>query len=124
MEYHGIVKINSLAIKLRTLKWQMKLFLMHLKFRDFKILFLIAATIFAIVMLYEPDIGPARSIYFENQWIDGKTLKHITNNKLLKPWFRSTSKNIFFHETSLIEDGIVKLNARQACAIESAGKCN
>ena len=33
-------------------------------------------------------------------------------------------KNIFFLETSYSSDGIVKLNARQACAIESAAKAN
>uniref|UniRef100_A0A1S4HCI6 Alpha 1,4-glycosyltransferase domain-containing protein n=1 Tax=Anopheles gambiae TaxID=7165 RepID=A0A1S4HCI6_ANOGA len=34
-------------------------------------------------------------------------------------------RNIFFHETSCLkEDGIVRLNARQACAIESAARAN
>ncbi|XP_076225440.1 lactosylceramide 4-alpha-galactosyltransferase-like isoform X2 [Nomia melanderi] len=32
-------------------------------------------------------------------------------------------KNIFFHETSCFDDGLV-LNARQACAVESAAKMN
>jgi lactosylceramide 4-alpha-galactosyltransferase len=33
-------------------------------------------------------------------------------------------KNIFFHETSCSTDGVVRLNARQACAIESAAAQN
>ncbi|XP_065095251.1 lactosylceramide 4-alpha-galactosyltransferase-like [Ochlerotatus camptorhynchus] len=33
-------------------------------------------------------------------------------------------KNIFFHETSCSADGIIRLNARQACAIESAARMN
>ena len=34
-------------------------------------------------------------------------------------------RNIFFHETSCLKkDGIVRLNARQACAIESAARAN
>ncbi|XP_555205.2 lactosylceramide 4-alpha-galactosyltransferase [Anopheles gambiae] len=33
-------------------------------------------------------------------------------------------RNIFFHETSCWKDGIVRLNARQACAIESAARAN
>lgn len=36
----------------------------------------------------------------------------------------NNGKNIFFLETSCSSDGIVKLNARQACAIESAAKTN
>ncbi|KXJ71251.1 hypothetical protein RP20_CCG021053 [Aedes albopictus] len=33
-------------------------------------------------------------------------------------------RNIFFHETSCSADGVIKLNARQACAIESAARMN
>ncbi|XP_035911245.1 lactosylceramide 4-alpha-galactosyltransferase-like [Anopheles stephensi] len=33
-------------------------------------------------------------------------------------------RNIFFHETSCTKDGEVRLNARQACAIESAARAN
>ncbi|XP_059620048.1 lactosylceramide 4-alpha-galactosyltransferase-like [Phlebotomus argentipes] len=34
------------------------------------------------------------------------------------------SQTIFFHETSCSQDQIIKLNSRQACAIESAAKMN
>lgn len=33
-------------------------------------------------------------------------------------------KTIFFHETSCSSDGLIRLNGRQACAIESAAKLN
>lgn len=33
-------------------------------------------------------------------------------------------RNIFFHETSCSADGVIKLNARQACAVESAARMN
>lgn len=33
-------------------------------------------------------------------------------------------KSIFFHETSCSKDGLIRLNGRQACAIESAAKLN
>uniref|UniRef100_A0A182QPW0 Alpha 1,4-glycosyltransferase domain-containing protein n=1 Tax=Anopheles farauti TaxID=69004 RepID=A0A182QPW0_9DIPT len=33
-------------------------------------------------------------------------------------------RNVFFHETSCSKDGIIRLNARQACAIESAARAN
>lgn len=51
----------------------------------------------------------------------------FNNRKVLLPnilesWTQpKNGNNIFFHETSCSSDGVVKLNARQACAVESAG---
>lgn len=59
--------------------------------------------------------------YFEREWTDEKTLPNVIDNVNLNS--RNSSKNIFFHETSCIVDGEIKLNSRQACAIESAGEC-
>ncbi|CAG9810445.1 unnamed protein product [Chironomus riparius] len=118
MEYLGIVKLKSNSFKLNKLKWQINL---NLKFSNFQKIILIVSIILAI-KYYN---GPAENVYFKQRWLDGKTLKEASSNKLLKPWHQSlTSKNIFFHETSLIEDGIIRLNARQACAIESAALTN
>ncbi|XP_052865868.1 lactosylceramide 4-alpha-galactosyltransferase-like [Anopheles cruzii] len=36
----------------------------------------------------------------------------------------SDGRNIFFHETSCSADGVLRLSARQACAIESAARTN
>lgn len=36
----------------------------------------------------------------------------------------NVTDNIFFHDTSCLSDGIVRLNVRQACAIESAARAN
>ncbi|XP_006572148.1 lactosylceramide 4-alpha-galactosyltransferase isoform X2 [Apis mellifera] len=41
--------------------------------------------------------------------------------KIDKP---NTDKNIFFHETSCFDENGLMLNARQACAVESAAKMN
>jgi len=60
--------------------------------------------------------------YVDKNWNDGQTLDEISDYKFSRKLFTSPSNNIFFHVTSCINDGIVKLNARQACAIESAGK--
>jgi lactosylceramide 4-alpha-galactosyltransferase len=55
--------------------------------------------------------------------------RSIADNKRLKNVLKSNvqpigGKNIFFHETSCSSDGVLKLNARQACAIESAASQN
>ena len=60
-----------------------------------------------------------KNCYLDEYWKDGKTLNEISDNLLLRN--SSQSNNVFFHETSCIKDGILRLNARQACAVESAG---
>ncbi|XP_070505104.1 lactosylceramide 4-alpha-galactosyltransferase-like [Chironomus tepperi] len=61
--------------------------------------------------------------YLDNKyWRDGKTLKEISDNLVLRN--SSQSKNVFFHETSCKTNGILELNARQACAIESTALMN
>ena len=59
--------------------------------------------------------------YYEQEWKDGKTLKNVLENLKLRS--HDQPKNIFFHETSCSKEGIVTLNSRQACAVESAGIC-
>lgn len=56
--------------------------------------------------------------FFEKEWNDHQTLENVKWNFELQIL---TRKNIFFHETSCVIDGVVKLTSRQACAIESAG---
>lgn len=56
--------------------------------------------------------------YFKNHWEDGKTLPDVDSDINLK--FRK-KRNIFFLETSCSDDGIIRMNPRQACAVESAG---
>lgn len=56
--------------------------------------------------------------FFSNNPTDHKTLVNILEAKT-QP---SNGRNIFFHETSCSFDNIININARQACAVESAGK--
>lgn len=49
-----------------------------------------------------------------------KELQDISDSPILK----RSDKNIFFHVTNPIKNGIVQLNPRQACAIESAARLN
>ena len=58
---------------------------------------------------------------YNDSWTDGMTLKIVAENPKLQPYLKFHSKNIFFHETSCRPDGIIDLNSRQSCAIESAG---
>lgn len=58
--------------------------------------------------------------FFDHEWTDGKTLDNVVENLKLRSY--DEPKNIFFHETSCTKDGIIKLNSRQACAIESSGE--
>uniref|UniRef100_A0A7G3A807 Putative alpha-14-n-acetylglucosaminyltransferase n=1 Tax=Lutzomyia longipalpis TaxID=7200 RepID=A0A7G3A807_LUTLO len=57
-----------------------------------------------------PDIGFRETFLLPDIMEDNKT--------------PSFSRSIFFHETSCSEDQTIKLNSRQACAIESAAKMN
>lgn len=58
--------------------------------------------------------------FFNQEWKDGMTLKNVAENLRLRS--HDSPKNIFFHETSCTSDGIVRMNSRQACAVESSGK--
>ena len=105
-----------------TQKFKKIIHIIRSKFINKILLFLIIVTVLLSIRPYRDVPTPAPNIYLKNHWSDGRTLREASSNKLLKPWYKSSFNNIFFHETSLIEDGIIKLNARQACAIESAGK--
>lgn len=80
--------------------------------------FLIAAITNVILLgiYYLSPIPPV--CYFDREWNDGKTLVNYEKNQKLQ----RNAANMFFHETSCTEDGIIKLTSRQACAIESAGE--
>lgn len=90
----------------------------------------IVVIIVAVIILFEgyfypnPDFSvsfnPKQSFCDYNvNWTDGNSLLNVAENLKLRS--RNSSKNIFFHETSCRKDGIVGLNSRQSCAIESAG---
>lgn len=85
-------------------------------------LVLTAATLVALVyILYSIDYHT----YNENCFARGfpepqRTLEDV--QRAHKQPHRG--RNIFFHETSCSADGVIKLNARQACAIESAARMN
>lgn len=76
--------------------------------------FLITET---IILVYS-SIPRKPVCYFVREWNDGRTLEGYEQNLKLRP----NAQNIFFHETSCNEDGVIKLTSRQACAIESAGE--
>lgn len=79
----------------------------------------LAALMLESVFLVHIFFSPTRPVcYFDHVWNDGKTLKSFDKN----PKLHRGAKNIFFHETSCTEDGIIRLTSRQACAIESAGE--
>ncbi|CRL00703.1 CLUMA_CG013960, isoform A [Clunio marinus] len=63
-----------------------------------------------------------KNCYFDITWKDGRTLRSVAENSRLESVVNP--KNIFFHETSCSLDGIVKMNSRQACAVESAALMN
>lgn len=92
-----------------------------------RFLFIFILILVFLTYLYN-NLEPSHKIYREcflgsNQFEinENETLTDILNSDV-KP---SNGKNIFFHETSCIsENGIVNLNARQACAIESAARMN
>lgn len=78
---------------------------------------LLAFVIVFVVYLSFNQTGPV--CFFDQEWKDGKTLKNVIENLNLRS--HDSPKNIFFHETSCTKDGVVKLNSRQACAVESSG---
>lgn len=54
--------------------------------------------------------------YFKLDFQNGKTLPSVAEDPILNS--RKSPKNIFFHETSCSNDGIVTLTPRQSCAGE------
>uniref|UniRef100_A0A182MJS3 Alpha 1,4-glycosyltransferase domain-containing protein n=1 Tax=Anopheles culicifacies TaxID=139723 RepID=A0A182MJS3_9DIPT len=86
---------------------------------------LILASVIYVVYSYVPD-APIHNCF---QIVHG-TGDDPDDNKLLNDVQQSTpqptddGRNVFFHETSCSRDGIVRLNARQACAVESAARAN
>ena len=84
-----------------------------------KRVFVLLVVIVLVLILFLSIKNDPINCFLDN-WKDGKTLQEISDNSKLKK-SHSASKNIFFHETSCSINGIIKLNARQSCAIESAG---
>uniref|UniRef100_A0A182SSX3 Alpha 1,4-glycosyltransferase domain-containing protein n=1 Tax=Anopheles maculatus TaxID=74869 RepID=A0A182SSX3_9DIPT len=81
----------------------------------------------------------ASAVYILYSWIPDTPIPNcfqavhgaeLEDDTLLQDLQQSTpqptddGRNIFFHETSCSKDGDVRLNARQACAIESAARAN
>lgn len=85
-----------------------------------KRIFLILVVIVLLIIFVYTIRNEPKNCFLDYTWDDGKTLPDVSGNVHLKT--HSSSKNIFFHETSCNPDGVIKLNPRQACAIESAGK--
>lgn len=80
---------------------------------------LVLLVVFVIVfMVFWSLKNDTKNCFLDDEWTDGKTLQDISDNTRLA----SSSKNVFFHETSCSVDGVIKLTSRQACAIESAGR--
>lgn len=77
--------------------------------------------VFVLIFVIYSSVYQSNSVacYFDQDWKDGKTLPNVVENLKLRS--HNAPKNIFFHETSC-SDGIIRLNSRQACAIESSGK--
>lgn len=84
-----------------------------------KRLFVIFCATTTIFIIYS-FLSQETPVCFFDQWKDGKTLKNVVENLKLRS--HSNPNNVFFHETSCVKDGVLKLNSRQSCAIESTGK--
>lgn len=84
-------------------------------------LFLALLLCFVFVMVWSRQSYvtlPTDSIWcFDREWNDSKVLPNIDENLKLHP----SADNIFFHETSCSDNGVIRLTSRQACAVESAG---
>lgn len=96
--------------------------IMNLRLLNSKRLFAALCFFVTCVLIYQSFYKSATVCYFAKEWKDGKTLKNVQENLRLRS--HDSPKNIFFHETSCTTDGIVRLNSRQACAIESSAKMN
>lgn len=82
---------------------------------------LLLCFVFVMVFMPQPNYKPipTDSIWcFDREWNDQKVLPNIAENYKLQP----SSDNIFFHETSCSDNGVIGLTSRQACAVESAGE--
>lgn len=121
MKYTDL-KIRALK-KYFSLKYRTSSNLIYAVVHVLAIILVLLFLIISIVILNIPTESEFKTTcYFENIWKDGKTLKEVSDNQILKNSSQQSSDNVFFHETSCINDGIIRLNARQACAIESAGQ--
>lgn len=85
-----------------------------------KRIFVLLVVAVVVLILFLSIKNDPVNCFLDTAWKDGKTLQEISENSKLK--IHSTSKNVFFHETSCSLNGVIKLNARQSCAVESAGK--
>lgn len=88
---------------------------LQLKKRCFALLLLLTVVVIIFININRIDT----ICFYDQEWNDGKTLPNVVENLRLRS--HDEPKNIFFHETSCSRSGIVNLNSRQACAIESAG---
>ncbi|CAH1710687.1 unnamed protein product [Chironomus riparius] len=86
-----------------------------------RIFVLLVLIVLGLILFLSIKNDPS-NCFLDSVWKDGKTLQEVSENSKLK--LHSTSKNVFFHETSCNVNGVIKLNARQSCAIESAALMN
>ncbi|XP_055593862.1 lactosylceramide 4-alpha-galactosyltransferase-like [Uranotaenia lowii] len=86
-----------------------------------KILMLCGILFALIYVLYSLNFVPRSENCFAREF----PFPNLTLIDVQKATIQPLSgRNIFFHETSCSSDGVIKLNARQACAIESAARTN
>uniref|UniRef100_A0AAG5D802 Alpha 1,4-glycosyltransferase domain-containing protein n=1 Tax=Anopheles atroparvus TaxID=41427 RepID=A0AAG5D802_ANOAO len=85
------------------------------------LLLFVAAICFSYVWRKEPPSQNCFQYFYGDDDADDSLLDDV---QLSSPQPADDGRSIFFHETSCSKDGLVRLNARQACAIESAARAN
>lgn len=74
-----------------------------------------------VYILYSIDYRAPKENCFAMEFPDASRVLEDVQKARKQP---QQGKNMFFHETSCSANGVIKLNARQACAIESAARMN
>ncbi|XP_053695406.1 lactosylceramide 4-alpha-galactosyltransferase [Sabethes cyaneus] len=86
-----------------------------------KLLIVTTIMLVAFYVVYLSDFHSAERNCFNQQYRSPWLVLEDVQRAQQQPL---EGKNIFFHETSCSGDGVVHLNARQACAVESAARKN
>ncbi|XP_052892304.1 lactosylceramide 4-alpha-galactosyltransferase-like [Anopheles moucheti] len=84
---------------------------------------LFVASVIYVVYSKFPDT-PVHNCFQIVHGVDLEDEKLLDDVQQSVPQPTNDGRNVFFHETSCSKDGIVRLNARQACAVESAARAN
>uniref|UniRef100_A0A2M4BRX8 Putative lactosylceramide 4-alpha-galactosyltransferase n=1 Tax=Anopheles marajoara TaxID=58244 RepID=A0A2M4BRX8_9DIPT len=77
---------------------------------------------FVLCVMYQVTLNQPIQSCFQMIPDNGQELLEDVQQATVQPSI--DGRNIFFHETSCSADGLVRLTARQACAIESAARAN